>query len=32
MWETASILTELGWTELLMIPKGNVDTWGIRLI
>ena len=32
MWETGSIQTELVWTVLLMIPKENLDTWGIGLL
>ena len=32
MWETGSILTELGCIMLVMIPKGNLDTRGIGLL
>ena len=32
MWETVSIPTELVWTVLLLIPKGNTDNQGIGLI
>ena len=32
MWDTGSILTELGWSVLLLIPKGNGDTRGVGLL
>ena len=32
MWETGCILTKLGFSVLVMIPKLNADTQGIRLI
>ena len=32
MWETGSIMTDLGWILLLLITKGNADTWGIGLL
>ena len=32
MWVTGSIPAELGWTVLALIPKGNADTRGIRMI
>ena len=32
MWETGSILVELGWTIMVLISKVNADTWGIGLI
>ena len=32
MWETGSILAELGWTIMVLISKVNADTWGIGLI
>ena len=32
MWETGSIPTELLWTALLLIPKLNVDNWGIGIL
>ena len=30
MRETGSIPTKLGWKVLVLIPKGNTDTWGYR--
>ena len=32
MWETRSIPTEMGWTIIVLIPKGRADTRGIRFI
>ena len=32
LWETWYIPTEIGWTLLVLIPKINMDTWGIGLI
>ena len=32
MWENGSILTELGWTVLVLISKVNMNTWGIGMI
>ena len=32
MLENGSISTELGWTFLVLIPKGNTDTRGIGLL
>ena len=32
MWSTGEIPQELGWTVLVLIPKGTTDTWGIGLI
>ena len=32
MGENGSIPMELGWTVLVLIPKGNADTRGIRLL
>ena len=32
MWEHRTIPTNLVWTILILIPKGNVDTRGIRLL
>ena len=32
MWETGYIPTELVWAVLVLIPKGNSDTWGIRIL
>ena len=29
MWETRSILTEMGWTVIVLIPKERKDTRGI---
>ena len=32
MWQTGSIPTELVWTVLVLITKGNRDTWGIGML
>ena len=32
MLRTGEIPQELVWTVLILIPKGNTDTWGIGLI
>ena len=32
MWCTGEILQELGWTFLVLIPKGTTDTRGISLL
>ena len=32
MWNHGDILRELGWTVLVLIPKGNMDTRGIGLL
>ena len=32
MWRKGEIPQELGWTVLVLIPKGNTDTRGIRLL
>ena len=32
MWETGYILKKLGWSVLVLIPKGNADTQVIRMI
>ena len=32
MWDTGCIPTELVWSVLVLIPKGNADTWDIRLL
>ena len=32
MWRTGEIPQELGWTVLVLIPKGTTDTWGIGLL
>ena len=32
MWRIAEIPQELGWTVLVLIPKGSTDTWVIGLL
>ena len=32
MWSTMEIQRELGWTILVLIPKGNTDTWRIGIL
>ena len=32
MWQTVDIPQELGWTVLVLVPKGTTDTWGIGLL
>ena len=32
MWRTGEIPQELGWTVLVIIPKGTSNTWSIGLI
>ena len=32
MWHTGEIPQKLGWTTLVLIPKGNIDTRGIGLL
>ena len=32
MWGTGFTPKELGWTVLVLIPNGNMDTWGIGLL
>ena len=32
MWRTRDIPQELGWTFLVLIPRGTTDTWGIGFL
>ena len=32
MWRTGAIPQDLGWTFLVLIPKGTTNTWGIGLL
>ena len=32
MWESSTLLKELSWTILVLIPKGRADTQGIGLL
>ena len=32
MWCTGDILQKLGWTVLVLTPKGSTDTWGTDLL
>ena len=32
MWEHSKLPTELSYTILFLLPKGNADTWGIGIL
>ena len=32
MWQHGEILTELVWKILVLIPMGNINTWGESLM
>ena len=32
MWRTGDIPQDLGWTVLVLIPKGTTYTWGIGIL